>query len=314
MSALSLMIQGTASSAGKSLLVTALCRIFRRRRVRAAPFKAQNMSLNVFVTKDGGEIGRAQAVQAEAAGLEPDTRMNPVLLKPLSDHTSRVMLNGRLQTTLSAREYHTYRAELLRPVLEAYASLASEYDLIILEGAGSPAEINLREHDLANMGIAEAVDAPVALVGDIDRGGVFAALYGTVALLEAREQARIHGVIVNKFRGDKAILEPGLIRLEALLHKPVLGVIPYLPVFIDEEDSLTSPVPTGAYPARPGMEPGMGSIAGRNPAALRMPPGADAVDSGRPLREQEYDRLADGVEAHLDIAALWEIITNHGKK
>ena len=239
MTAKSLMIQGTASSVGKSLLVTALCRIFKRRGLRVAPFKSQNMSLNSFITEEGLEMGRAQVAQAEAAGLRPVAAMNPVLLKPSADHMSQIIVMGKVLTTLDARQYYAFRHELKAAVQGAYDSLAGEYDLVILEGAGSPAEINLRKDDIANMGMAEMADAPVLLVGDIDRGGVFASLYGTVALLSASEQERIKAYIINKFRGDVSLLEPGLRELEKLLSRPVLGVLPYWDVRIDEEDSLT---------------------------------------------------------------------------
>ena len=234
-----IMLQGTGSSVGKSLMVTALCRIFSRRGIRVAPFKSQNMSLNSYITDQGHEMGRAQVVQAEAAGLVPSSLMNPVLLKPCGDRTSQVIVNGTLRTTLDARAYYTFRNTLKPDVLQAYTTLAEQHDLILVEGAGSPAEINLREHDIANMGMAELADLPVVLVGDIDRGGVFASLYGTVKLVKPDEQLRIQGFIINKFRGDKTILEPGLRELECMLERPVLGVVPYLDIHIDEEDSLT---------------------------------------------------------------------------
>ncbi len=253
MSAKVLMIQGTGSSVGKSLLVAALCRICKRGGLRVAPFKSQNMSLNSFVTAEGHEMGRAQAVQAEAAGLAPSSLMNPVLLKPTADHTSQVIIRGKVRCTLSAQEYYAFRHTLRADVRDAYRTLAAEHDLILIEGAGSPAEINLRENDLANMGMAAMADAPVVLVGDIDRGGVFAALYGTVKLLEADEQKRIKGFIINKFRGDISILEPGLRHLELLLERPVLGVLPYWNIAIDEEDSLAESLGhTGSQP-RPDM-------------------------------------------------------------
>ena len=233
-----IMIQGTMSGAGKSLLCTALCRIFRQDGLRAAPFKSQNMALNSFVTRDLREIGRAQAVQAEAAGIEPDARMNPILLKPSSDIGSQVIVNGTVRAQMAAKDYFAYKKELIPEVLAAYDSLASEYDVIVIEGAGSPAEINLRENDIVNMGLAELVNAPVLLAGDIDRGGVFAQLYGTSALLTDAERARVRGLIVNKFRGDTELLRPGLRQLEALCGAPVLGVVPMLPVEIDDEDSL----------------------------------------------------------------------------
>lgn len=234
-----IMIQGTMSNAGKSLLCAGLCRIFKQDGYHVAPFKSQNMALNSFITKAGGEMGRAQVVQAEAAGIAPDTRMNPILLKPTTDVGSQVIVNGKVQGNMRAMEYYRRKREFIPDVLEAYNSLASEYDIIVIEGAGSPAEINLKQEDIVNMGLAKLVDAPVLLVGDIDRGGVFAQLYGTVALLEEDERDRIKGTIVNKFRGDRAILEPGLKTLEDLCSVPVAGVIPYTHVDIDDEDSLT---------------------------------------------------------------------------
>lgn len=234
-----IMIQGTMSNAGKSLLCAGLCRIFKQDGYHVAPFKSQNMALNSFITKAGGEMGRAQVVQAEAAGIAPDTRMNPILLKPTTDVGSQVIVNGKVQGNMRAMEYYRRKREFIPDVLEAYNSLASEYDIIVIEGAGSPAEINLKQEDIVNMGLAKLVDAPVLLVGDIDRGGVFAQLYGTVALLEEDERDRIKGTIVNKFRGDRAILEPGLKTLEDLCGVPVAGVIPYTNVDIDDEDSLT---------------------------------------------------------------------------
>ena len=235
-----IMIQGTMSNAGKSLLCAGLCRIFRQDGYRVAPFKSQNMALNSFITADGGEMGRAQVVQAEAAGIEPDVRMNPILLKPTTDVGSQVIVNGVVQGNMRAMEYYRRKREYVPAVLEAYDSLAAENDIIVIEGAGSPAEINLKQEDIVNMGLAKLVDAPVLLVGDIDRGGVFAQLYGTVALLEPEEKARIKGTIVNKFRGDRKILEPGLETLEQLCGVPVAGVIPYVHVDIDDEDSLST--------------------------------------------------------------------------
>ena len=234
-----IMIQGTMSNAGKSLLAAGLCRILKQDGYRVAPFKSQNMALNSFIARDGGEMGRAQVVQAEAAGIAPDTRMNPILLKPTTDVGSQVIVNGHVQGNMQAMEYYRRKRTYIPAVLEAYHSLAAEYDVIVIEGAGSPAEINLKEDDIVNMGLARLVDAPVLLVGDIDRGGVFAQLYGTVALLEEEERRRIKGVVVNKFRGDRAILEPGLKTLAQLCGIPVAGVIPYTHVDIDDEDSLT---------------------------------------------------------------------------
>ena len=240
-----IMVQGTTSNAGKSLTVAALCRIFRQDGLRAAPFKSQNMALNSFITADGAEMGRAQVMQAEAAGIAPDVRMNPILLKPTSDCGSQVIVNGKVRGTMAARDYFAFKKQLIPDILRAYNSLAAEYDVIVIEGAGSPAEINLRENDIVNMGLAEMVDAPVLLVGDIDRGGVFASLYGTAALLEPHERARIKGLIVNKFRGDADILKPGLEMLEQKLGIPFVGVVPYLHLDLDDEDSLSERLHTG---------------------------------------------------------------------
>ena len=234
-----IMVQGTMSGAGKSLLCAALCRIFAQDGLRAVPFKSQNMALNSFVTKDGLEMGRAQVVQAQAAGVEPDVRMNPILLKPSSDVGSQVIVNGEVRGQMKASEYFRTKRQLVPDILKAYDSLAEEADVIVIEGAGSPAEINLKSEDIVNMGLAEMVDAPVLLVGDIDRGGVFAQLYGTVELLEEKERRRIKGLVINKFRGDVEILRPGLSMLEEKTHLPVVGVIPYLKVDIEDEDSLS---------------------------------------------------------------------------
>ena len=234
-----IMVQGTMSGAGKSLLCAALCRIFAQDGLRAVPFKSQNMALNSFVTKDGLEMGRAQVVQAQAAGVEPDVRMNPILLKPSSDVGSQVIVNGEVRGQMAAAEYFRTKKKLVPDIMAAYDSLAEEADVIVIEGAGSPAEINLKSEDIVNMGLAEMVDAPVLLVGDIDRGGVFAQLYGTVELLEEKERARIKGLVINKFRGDVEILRPGLAMLEEKTHLPVVGVVPYLKVDIEDEDSLS---------------------------------------------------------------------------
>lgn len=237
--AMYIMVQGTMSGAGKSLLCAALCRIFKQDGYKVAPFKSQNMALNSYITRDGMEMGRAQVVQAHAAGIEPDVRMNPILLKPSSDTGSQVIVMGEVWKQMDAKTYYTQKGVLLPEAIKAFRSLEEEFDIIVIEGAGSPAEINLRENDIVNMGFAEAVDAPVLLAGDIDRGGVFAQLYGTVALLKPEEQARIIGLIVNKFRGDVTILEPGLRMLEDLAKIPVAGAVPYTQVDIDDEDSLS---------------------------------------------------------------------------
>ncbi len=234
-----IMVQGTMSGVGKSMLVTALCRAFLQDGLRVAPFKSQNMALNSFVTPDGLELGRAQAVQAEAAGKLCDVRMNPVLLKPSSDTGSQVIVNGKVYGNYTAAAYFQQKKQLLPEILRAYNSLAEENDVIVIEGAGSPVEINLRENDIVNMGLARHLDAPVLLAGDIDRGGIFAQLYGTMALLRPDEKNRVTGTIINKFRGDIALLQPGLQELEKLTGVPVLGVMPWLPVILDDEDSLT---------------------------------------------------------------------------
>ena len=234
-----IMVQGTMSGAGKSLLCAALCRIFAQDGYRVAPFKSQNMALNSFVTRDGLEMGRAQVVQAQAAGVEPDVRMNPILLKPSSDTGSQVIVGGEVRGQMSAAAYFKMKRQLIPEILAAFDSLSEEADIVVIEGAGSPAEINLKADDIVNMGLAKLVDAPVLLAGDIDRGGVFAQLYGTVALLEPEERARIAGLVINKFRGDVDILRPGLAMLEEKTGLPVLGVVPYLHVEIEDEDSLS---------------------------------------------------------------------------
>ena len=234
-----IMIQGTMSGAGKSLLVAGLCRIFRQDGYRVAPFKSQNMALNSYITKEGLEMGRAQVMQAEAAGIEPLVCMNPILLKPTSHTGSQVIVNGEVRGNLSARDYFAHKTELIPDIKAAFRKLETYADIIVIEGAGSPAEINLKADDIVNMGMAKLVDAPVLLVGDIDRGGVFAQLYGTVELLEPDERDRIKGLIINKFRGDKTILDPGVVMLEEKTHIPVVGVAPYLHIEVEDEDSLT---------------------------------------------------------------------------
>ncbi|MFO7551159.1 MAG: cobyric acid synthase [Haliea sp.] len=234
-----LMIQGTASDAGKSTVVAGLCRLLYRRGFRVVPFKPQNMALNSAVTSDGGEIGRAQAVQAQAAGLEPHTDMNPVLLKPSSDMGAQVIIHGKALAQMQAQDYHHYKRTAMAAVLESHARLCERYEVVMVEGAGSPAEVNLREGDIANMGFAEAVDCPVILVADIDKGGVFAQIVGTLALLSESERARVAGFIINRFRGDIALLQPGLDWLEEYTGKPVLGVLPYLhDLHLEAEDAV----------------------------------------------------------------------------
>ena len=234
-----IMIQGTMSNAGKSLLTAGLCRIFRQDGYRVAPFKSQNMALNSYITSEGLEMGRAQVMQAEAAGIEPSVLMNPILLKPTNDTGSQVIVNGEVLGTMSARDYFKYKKKLVPDIMKAFRALAEKNDIIVIEGAGSPAEINLKTDDIVNMGMAKMADAPVLLAGDIDRGGVFAQLYGTVELLEPEERNRIRGLIINKFRGDKTILDPGIEMLEKKCGIPVVGVAPYLDIQVEDEDSLT---------------------------------------------------------------------------
>ena len=245
------MIQGTMSNAGKSLLCAGLCRIFKQDGYRVAPFKSQNMALNSFITEDGLEMGRAQVAQAEAAGVAPQVEMNPILLKPTNDVGSQVIVNGEVLKNMSAREYFAYKKQLIPDIMKAFHKLEEENDIIVIEGAGSPAEINLKKNDIVNMGLAKMVDAPVLLVGDIDRGGVFAQLLGTLMLLEDDEKERVKGLVINKFRGDKTILDPGIVMLEERGGIPVVGVTPYMQVEIEDEDSLTE---------RPGTKNTMGDL------------------------------------------------------
>jgi len=267
------MVQGTMSNAGKSLITAGLLRVFAKDGQKAAPFKSQNMALNSFVTKEGLEIGRAQAMQAEAAMTEVCSAMNPILLKPNSDTGSQVIVNGEVLADMSAREYFAYKKKLIPDILKAFHTLEAQYDTIVIEGAGSPAEINLKSDDIVNMGLAELVDAPVLLAADIDRGGVFAQIYGTVMLLEPKERERIRGIIINKFRGDVTLLKPGIEQIEALCGIPVVGVLPYLHVDIDEEDSLSE---------RIGARHGDGAL---KIAVVRMPHISNYTDFA-PLEEE----------------------------
>lgn len=271
-----IMVQGTMSSAGKSLLVAGLCRVFHQDGLHVAPFKSQNMALNSFITKEGLEMGRAQVVQAEAAGIEPSVLMNPILLKPCSDMGSQVIVCGEPVGTMDAVSYYEYRGSLKETIMESYSTLAGQNDVIVIEGAGSPAEINLNKDDIVNMGMAEMVDAPVILVADIDRGGVFAQIYGTIMLLPPEQRARIKGVIINKFRGDVEILRPGLAMIEEKTGVPVIGVLPYLNVDTDDEDSLSDR-----------KEGGIKSV---DIAVIQFPRISNATDFN-PLSRQESIRL-----------------------
>ncbi len=235
-----IMVQGTMSNAGKSFLVAALCRIFHQDGFKAAPFKSQNMALNSFVTKEGLEMGRAQAMQAEACGIEPLVCMNPILLKPTGDTFSQVIVNGKPFADMSAKQYFDFKTSLIPQILLAFKKLEEENDIIVIEGAGSPAEINLKKNDIVNMGLASLLDSNVILAGDIDRGGVFAQLLGTLNLLEKDERKRIKGLVINKFRGDKSILDPGIKMLEKKCGVPVAGVLPFIRINLDDEDSLSS--------------------------------------------------------------------------
>lgn len=265
--AVNIMIQGTMSNAGKSLIAAGLCRVFTQDGYRVAPFKSQNMALNSYITDEGLEMGRAQVVQAEACGKKPSALMNPILLKPTTDVGSQVIVNGRSRGNMKAADYFKHKKELIPDIMAAYNKLAEDNDIIVIEGAGSPAEINLKTDDIVNMGLAEMLDAPVLLVGDIDRGGVFAQLAGTMLLLDEKEKERVKALIINKFRGDAEILRPGLDMIEDICKRPVAGVVPYADVDIDDEDSLTERFNKKAY-----------SAAG--PATETQP--GEPADSGRP--------------------------------
>jgi adenosylcobyric acid synthase len=276
-----LMVQGTTSDAGKTTVVAALCRWLARQGVSVAPFKPQNMALNSAVTVDGGEIGRSTALQALACGLEPHSDMNPVLLKPQSDCGAQVILRGKVHGNMDALDYHAYKAEAMNSVMASWRALSARFDVVIAEGAGSPAEINLRANDIANMGFAEAADCPVLLVGDIDKGGVFAQLVGNLALISDSEQARTAGFIINRFRGDIALLEPGLDWLAEHTGKPVFGVLPYLHgLVIDSEDSVSA-AGTSEAGALKVVVPVLPRISNHNDFdPLRLHPGVDLVFVG----------------------------------
>lgn len=231
-----IMVQGTASSVGKSILVTALCRIFKQDGYKVCPYKSQNMSLNSYITLDGKEMGRAQVLQAYACGLEPEAYMNPILLKPTSDRKCQIIVNGEVYGNSTAMEYHNMKLEFRDMLKAQFEELENQFDIIVMEGAGSPAEINLRDRDIVNMGMAELVDAPVVLVGDIDKGGVFASLVGTLMLLTEEERDRVKGTIINKFRGDVDILKPGIDMLEDISKKQCIGVVPHCTLALEDED------------------------------------------------------------------------------
>ena len=302
-----LMVQGTTSDAGKTTVVAALCRWLARQGVSVAPFKPQNMALNSAVTVDGGEIGRSTALQALACGLQPHSDMNPVLLKPQSDRGAQVILRGRVHGNMDALDYHGYKAEAMDSVMDAWRALSARYDVIIAEGAGSPAEINLRTNDIANMGFAEAADCPVLLVGDIDKGGVFAQLVGTLELISETERARTAGFIINRFRGDIALLEPGLDWLEERTGKPVYGVLPYLHgLVIDSEDSVAAAGTSEAGALKVGV-PVLPRISNHNDFdPLRLHPGVDLVFVGpdQPIPPADLIILPGSKSTRHDLAWL----------
>ena len=277
-----IMIQGTMSSAGKSFITAGLCRVFKQDGYSVAPFKSQNMSSYSYITDDGLEMSRAQVVQAEAAGVAPDVLMNPILLKPVADIGSQVIVNGKSHGQMRAADYFKYKKSLIPNIIRSFEMLSARHDIIVIEGAGSPAEINLKQDDIVNMGLAKMTDSPVLLVGDVDCGGVFAQIVGTLALLDDDERLRIKGTVINKFRGDIEILRPGLAMLEEKSGKPVIGVLPYLPVDIEEEDSLTR-----------------GRVMERKETAQ--------IDEAA-YRETQYNILAAAVREHLDMPVIYKVL------
>ncbi|APA70076.1 cobyric acid synthase [Janthinobacterium sp. 1_2014MBL_MicDiv] len=301
-----LMVQGTTSDAGKSTVVAALCRLLKRRGVTVAPFKPQNMALNSAVTADGGEIGRAQALQALACGIAPHTDMNPVLLKPSSNTGAQVIIHGKVRAEMDARDYQQYKTIAMGAVLESYARLRGQYDAVVVEGAGSPAEVNLRARDIANMGFAEAVDCPVILVADIDRGGVFAHIIGTLACLSDSERARIVGFVINRFRGDISLLAPGIDWLEQQTGKPVLAVLPYLQgLFLDAEDAVeATQAEQGAFKV---VVPQLPRISNHTDVdALRAHPDIDLqfIKQGQPIPPADLVILPGSKNTRGDLAWL----------
>jgi len=279
-----IMIQGTMSSVGKTLITAGLCRVFRQDGLSAAPFKSQNMTHNTFITDEGLEMGRAQAVQAEAAGAAPSVLMNPILLKPVTDTGAQVIVNGKCCGNMQAAEYLKYKMSLIPDIIHAFETLATCYDLIVIEGAGSCAEINLKQNDIVNMGLAKMTDAPVLLVGDIDRGGVFAQLIGTLTLIDEDERDRVKGMIINKFRGDIDLLYPGIAMLEEKADKPVVGAIPYMSVDIEEEDSLTDRTKIRQY-------------------ALE----SKTFDLAT-YKNEQYNNLADAIRKNLDMNFIYGLL------
>ncbi|PSW05976.1 cobyric acid synthase [Photobacterium lipolyticum] len=305
-----LMVQGTTSDAGKTVLVAGLCRVLARRGIVVAPFKPQNMALNSAVTIDGGEIGRAQAVQAFACGIEPTTDMNPILLKPNTDIGAQVIVQGKARQDMDAVAYHNYKPVVMGDVMDSFARLQQQYQTVVIEGAGSPAEINLREHDIANMGFAERADVPVIIVADIDRGGVFAHLYGTLALLSESEQARVVGFVINRFRGDISLLESGLTWLEEKTGKPVLGVLPYLHgLMLEAEDAININQHKGDGELLKVVVPVLPRISNHTDFdPLRMHPNVDLVfvPKGQPLPPADLIILPGSKSVRSDLAFLRE--------
>ena len=279
-----IMIQGTMSNVGKTLITAGLCRILRQDGYSVAPFKSQNMSLNSFVTEEGLEMARAQVIQAEAAGIVPNVLMNPILLKPVSDIGSEVIVNGELRANMKAGEYFAYRKTLVPDIKRAFNTLADQHDIIVIEGAGSPAEINLKENDIVNMGLARMTDASVLLAGDINRGGVFAQLVGTLVLLDDEERDMVKGLIINKFRGDMELFRPGITMLEEKSGKPVIDTIPYISVDIEEEDSLSE-----------------------RPSIRKIISTPDNSDTSA-YKEEQYNKLAAAIRGNLDMGFIYKLL------